>query len=390
MSILKVCVVVENHPSAVMGGAQYQGALLAAELARQPGVQVTYIARRADEACCKEQGLPYAIRTIGRLGGIRDRAVFFDAGNLHRALEELTPDVVYQRMRQSYTAVCAAYARRAAIPFFFHIASEFDLDPRWLPRRLISKSLPFYVVEFATGIWGIKHASHVIAQTDRQARLLKQRFGKDASVIVRNFQPFPEQLPSKPDDGTVRVFWVANFKDVKRPELFVDLAASFADRPDLEFVMAGRASSLPRHVALVERIRSMPNTKYLGSLTIDEVNREMARADFHVNTSSMEGFPNTFVQAWANGAIVATIGVDPDEQGMEGLGIGYCAGSLGGLRDYIDRMSRSPEERRKVASRAFAFAQEKHSMASATTLARTMLRAAAEAASRRGRAADVE
>ncbi len=384
MNVVKVCVVVENHRSAVMGGAQYQGELLAEELARHPGAQVTYIARRADETRCKAQGTPYAIRRIGRLGGIRNRAVFFDAGDLWRAFKEIAPDVVYQQMRQSYTAVCASYARRAGVPFFFHIASDQDLNPSWFPRRLISRRLPFHVVEAAAGIWGMKHASHVIAQTERQARILKERFDRNAAAIVRNFQPLPERLPAKPHDGVVRVFWLANLKDVKRPELFVELAERFAHRADLEFLMAGRPSQLSRHVALLERAASMPNLKYLGELSIDEVEREMARADVHVNTSRFEGFPNTFVQAWANGAVVATVSVDPEEESMEWLGIGYCAGSLARLADLIDRLSRSPEERARVACRAFAFAQERHSMASATALARRMLDAAVEAARPRG------
>src|SRR5688572_19759491 len=111
--MINVCVMVVYHPSAIMGGAQYQGHLLAEELAKQPGTAVTYVTRKADMARCKAERLPYDIRLIGKSGGIRDRAVFFDAGSLRETLEELRPDVVYQQMRQSYTAVCAAHARRA-------------------------------------------------------------------------------------------------------------------------------------------------------------------------------------------------------------------------------------------------------------------------------------
>ena len=77
----------------------------------------------------------------------------------------------------------------------------------------------------------------------------------------------------------------------------------------------------------------------------------MASAAIHVNTSSYEGFPNTFIQAWARGCVVATLTVDPDEQGMEALGIGFCAGNFERLCVIIDELARSPERRQAVAER---------------------------------------
>jgi glycosyltransferase involved in cell wall biosynthesis len=379
----KVCVVVQNHPDVVMGGAQYQGHLLAEELARREGVEVTYLARDVAKLEQRTHNLPYAVRSIGTWAGIRRRAALFDAAELWRALCEIQPDVVYQQMRQSYTAVCARYTKRAGIPFFFQIASDLDLDRRWVTNG-VSANLPFDVAEAITGIWGLMHTSHVIAQTARQKRVLRERFGKDAAAVVRNFQPLPACLPQKPE-SPVEVLWVANIKEVKRPELFVELAESFVGRDDLKFTMAGRPSGQHRRYApLMRRIAQTPNLEYLGELSIDGVNQRMVRAAMHVNTSSFEGFPNTFIQAWASGAVVATISVDPDEETMEKLGIGVCAGSFAGLKDTVDQLARSPVKRREIARQAFAFAQANHSLARGAQLADQMLSAALE--SRRSRA----
>src|SRR5688500_878286 len=133
--MLKVCVVVQNHLSAVMGGAQYQGHLLAEELARQPGVHVTYLARGMCAERCKTMGISYEVKPIFRSRDISNRSSFFDARELYKALQQLRPEVIYQQMRDSYTGVCAWYARGAGVPFFFHIASDADLDPKWLPVR---------------------------------------------------------------------------------------------------------------------------------------------------------------------------------------------------------------------------------------------------------------
>jgi glycosyltransferase involved in cell wall biosynthesis len=372
--IVKVCVVVENHPSAAMGGAQYQGHLLSEELARRAGVTVTYLARGVLPDRCVDAQIPYGVRRIGSRSGIRHRAVLFDAPELWCALHELAPDVVYQQMRQSYTAVCARYARKVKVPFFFHVASDIDLDPRWFNGR-ISANLTFDVAEAALGLWGMRHASHIIVQTGRQGRILQERFDRAPAAVVRNFQPLPANLPEK-STGPLKVFWVANFKDVKRPELFVELAESFTGRNDLEFIMAGRSSSHRRFTALMKRIERTPNLTYCGELPIDAVNQHMAEADIHVNTSSFEGFPNTFIQAWAQGAVVVSIAVDPDEEGMETLGIGYCAGSFARLRSLIDELTRSREQRQRIATQAFAFVHSKHSLAHGAQLADLILKAA--------------
>lgn len=359
-----------------MGGAEYQTALLADEICRRPGVQASYLARRVPvgEAAA---GLPYELVRIGSEAGVRRRAVFFDAGDLTRTLSRLQPDVLYQQAKQSYTAVCARYARKAGIPFFFHVASEGDLDRRWISLRL-SANTPFDVLESVTGDWGIRHATHVIAQTDRQARILRERYGRAAAVLVRNFQPLPRDLPDKPD-GPLRILWVANFKDVKRPHLFVELARSLADRSDLHFAMIGRPALQARFAPLMNLIRETPNLTYLGELPLEGVNEQMAQAAMHVNTSAFEGFPNTFIQAWARGAVVVSLAVDPDDKGMEEIGIGFCAGSMQRMREIITGLSSEPAKRHTIAQRAFEFAQQNHAMTQASRLTDLILGAARDA-----------
>jgi glycosyltransferase involved in cell wall biosynthesis len=364
---MRVCLITENHAGAVMGGAEYQTLLLAEELSRRPGVEVTYLARRVPKNI-ESLSLPYALEGIGNAAGIRRRAVFFDQHNVMQALEQLKPDVIYQQAKQSYTAMGAKYAEQAGIPFFFHVAHDFDLNYRWITSRF-SPNTPFDIIECLAGDWGIKHASHVIVQSERQGKLLQKRFKRNWSAVVRNFQPLPETLPAKPK-GPMQVFWVANLKDFKRPALFVDLAESFAGRSDIDFVMAGRAPTQRRFAPLMQRIRTVKNLKYWGEVPIEKVNQLMSDADMHVNTSSFEGFPNTFLQAWARGAVIGSLAVDPDESSMESLGIGYCAGDdLHRLHDFVDELSRAPEKRRAIAERAFAFVHEKHGMEHGARLA---------------------
>jgi len=231
---MRVCLILENHPAAVMGGAEYQAHLLAEELASRPGVQATYLARSAPDS-----GLAsYEIRHFGSTSGFRRRAVVFDSRSLWQALVDLQPDVIYQRMKQGYTLVGALYGRRNGVPFVFHAASEPDVDGRWL-RKGLSPNLPLDLLDVAVGNLGVRLSSRVVVQTKKQALLLRRHFGREPAALVRNFQPLPHALPVKSGTDT-RILWVGNIKGVKRPELFLGLASRFAGRDDVKFWMVGR------------------------------------------------------------------------------------------------------------------------------------------------------
>jgi hypothetical protein len=379
---MRVCIVGESHSRARMAGVEYQLQLLADEFSRHADVEMVFIGRHVPTGA-EAEASPYRLIRVGSDAGIRRRAVFFDAGDLRQALEQEKPDVIYQQGRLSYTAVCARYALKERIPFFFHVAHEFDLDHRWVTLKL-SPNTPFDLIEYVTGMWGLKNSSHVIVQSARQGRLLEESLGIKPAAVIRNFQPLPDTLPAKPS-GPLKIFWVANLKDFKRPWLYLELAESFAGRNDLEFIMAGRPASPRRLQPMMQRIRSSPHVKYVEELPIERVNELMSEASVHVNTSSFEGFPNTFLQAWARGAVVATLAVDPDEEGMEALGIGYCAGTMERLHAFIDELSHSPEKRNKIANTAFEFVHAQHSMHQATLLADLMLRATEESMAAKAR-----
>ena len=78
--------------------------------------------------------------------------------------------------------------------------------------------------------------------------------------------------------------------------------------------MIGRPGEPARYGALHQQMKLLPNLDYLGEQPIERVNSEIAASDVLV-TTSYEGFPNTFIQAWLRGVPVVSNGVDPDLTG---------------------------------------------------------------------------
>jgi glycosyltransferase involved in cell wall biosynthesis len=373
---IRVCVVVSVHPSVYMGGAQYQAHLLASELARRNNVMVTYVGRIVPDAGAA-MSLPYSVCRIGQNRGFRRRSVLFDVPDLWRALTQIRPHIIYQRMKQSYSGVCSQYARQHGVPFIFHVASDADLQI--LPSsRHLSVNLPLDIADVVIGNWGVRRATHIIVQSNTQGKRLGDVFRRTPSRVIRSFQPLRQELPGKSIGGT-RVLWVGNFKDVKRPELFVRLAQHFRDRDELRFWMVGMPSTNRRFASLMLEIDKCSNLKYFGGLPLENVNVLMSQADILVSTSRYEGFPNTFIQAWSNGAVVVSLSVDIDD-GLEAQGVGYCAGSVDRLNAIVAELARSTETRHAIAERSFKYVHKKHSMANATELTDFMLNVAGTAA----------
>lgn len=368
---MRVCVVTQNHPTVLMGGAEYQSHLVAQELASRPGIEVYFLARGVPTS--GTFGVPpYHVRSIGQPKGLARRSLTFDAPQLMRGLREIRPDVIYQRMRISYSAVCQLHAFSAKVPLFLHVASDFDLDSRLLRPGRLSFNLPFEVLDSAMGNWGLKRAAHLVVQTDRQAELLRTSYGREPALVVHNSQPLPDQLTSR-DDRPIRVLWIGNLRPIKRPELFVELARRLLHIRNVEFLVVGR--SYDGRYAFLQQDGGVPsNLKYLGPLPHTEVLDLLARSHILVNTSSIEGSPNTFIEAWGRGVVVASLAADVDGA-LKDRGVGIYAGDMKTLETRLERMLCAPEERLQMAIRAFEYVHKVHSMGNLRRLCDAMIAA---------------
>lgn len=348
---IRLCIVMGSHWAAHMGGAQYQVKCLLDVITKRSDFETYYLARNTPENL-QQDGYQ-----IVRIGGARRRAGrFLSLRSLYQALKELRPSVVYQRGLKAYTGACALYCMRHGARFVFHIAHDNDVRrPRykgWGPST-IARRLERRIAEY-----GLRRANSIVAQTTDQANTLRAEYGLEVTAVVPNFHPVPADSVRPKGSGRVRIIWVANFKLAKNPEFFVDLAEAFANRPDVEFVMIGR-SGRKRYSNLHERIKRLRNLEYLGEVPIERVNQELSLSDIFVNTSSAEGFPNTFIQAWLRGVPVVSCFVDPDACLSKGRA-GIVAGDRDRLISVIAELLEARPRIRELSESARAYGYANH------------------------------
>jgi glycosyltransferase involved in cell wall biosynthesis len=224
--------------------------------------------------------------------------------SLTAALRLADADVYYHNSAEYVTGQVALWCRRHSRRFVYSVASDPACDAR-LPtlKRLRERMLYRY---------GLRRADRLIVQTRTQHDMLREGFGLDSVVLPMPCRgpddaEFEPPVPPAPD--RLRVVWVGRIAWMKRLELLLDAAEAI---PQVQFDVAGRPDPEDDYTrALRVRAEALPNVRMLGAVPWEDVGTIYEGALCLCCTSIFEGFPNTFLEAWARGVpVVSTF--DPD------------------------------------------------------------------------------
>ena len=344
----KLCFVLGNYWGQCMGGAELQARYLEQEALRQGwSTHYCFLSNGNDYKNHSETSL-YPIlqkKFWSKLGNIK----YPYAGRLLQVLKQIKPGVIYQRTGFSFTGIAANYAGNNNCRFIFHIAHDEDTKSLAMPWKR-----PYLIPELSLMRSGIRKADLVIAQTRFQAEELMNNYGRQA-LLIPNGHPVPTDC-AKPVDK-ISVLWIANWKTIKQPELFVKLAEKLGNRQDVRLVMLGRTGS---YFELARR--ALDNQiEVMGELSNEEVNELLAGSHILVNTSWQEGFSNTFIQAWMRRVPVVSLRVDPDKV-LQQEKIGFCSGSFEKLVEDTTLLITDHQLRESMGLKAREYAIKHHSL----------------------------
>lgn len=210
----------------------------------------------------------------------------------------------------------------------------------------------------------IQRADAIIAQTELQQQWLRERFGRESTVI-----PNPIDLDEwdtlrcqeVPQDvvGSLEryVLWVGRAESVhKRPEILLEVARLC---PDVDFLMILN----PRDRTVEERVRNQApaNVRIVSQAPFDRMPAVFGRAVVFVSTSSLEGFPNVFLQAAATGVPIASLEVGRTFLESSHAGA-WMDGDVPKLAEFVRTIWQDPQRRRSVAEQGRAYVADKHGL----------------------------
>ena len=280
----------------VIGGAEFRQATLARAFAAA-GYEVSVVTMdfgQPDDATI--DGVRILKTHTPRAGIPLLRYLHPRLSSVMRSLRAAQADVYYQSSASHLTAAVAWHCRRAGARSISIYGGASDTDFMRGQERMT------YARDRWLFRWGVEHADAIVVQTERQAALVRQHYHRGATVI-----PNPYELPvlqgqRRPQCADL-VLWVGGIRRVKRPERFIALARSM---PRYRFRMIGgvvgdSAEAHAYFASIRAQAAAVENLEFLGFRPLDEVELHFDEARVFVNTSEHEGFPNTFLQAWARG-----------------------------------------------------------------------------------------
>jgi len=351
---IRVCVVsqaayrlFDPQCDAPFGGAEAQMYLLAQALSTDPAYDVHFVTQDYGQAERQRVGeitlwrYSRPLKQARALGFLRWIA---SAWSLFWLLRTIDADVYLDSPAGFPTAVIAlrcVVSRRARHVYW--MASDADTDG----------GLSRFGLERALARWGIRSASAVIAQHAGQQKRLAEKFGV-ASTVLRNAFRVPSQRPVKSDGP---VLWVASAQQLKQPHVFLDLVSAF---PETRFSMVMPPSDAALFEQARERALRLPNLEFSDGVAFADIQQRFDEASVFVNTSTTEGFPNTFVQAAMGATPVLSLNINPDDVLTEN-GFGRCAqGEVSRLASDLRELLDDPELRGSMGEAGFEYARRCH------------------------------
>ncbi len=308
-----------------IGGAERQQTLLAKALVRQ-GFEVSMIVHDYGQADGHVWNGITTFRAYRPTEGIPIlRFVSPRWTSVWAAMKRADADIYYVSCAGMLIGEVAMFARWYGRKAVFRVANNSDCEPV-LKRIRHARDRVLYR-------YGLRNADLVLAQTSTQESLLRSNLGR-ASRVVPSLSDLGERRPER---GTrdISVLWVSNIRRQKRPDLLLELARRM---PQVQFDMVGGPVNGAEVLfeTISDAARTLPNVRFHGFVPHHEVALLYERARVFVNTSEMEGFPNTYMQAWSRGTPVAAL-FDPDGV-IARNGLGRSASSLDELQGAIAQL----------------------------------------------------
>ncbi len=267
------------------------------------------------------------------------------------ALSRADADVYYSSCAGGLVGQIGMFCASRGKRFVFRTASDADCKP----DALISMGR-WYRRDKWLYERGLRRATSVLVQSVHQQELMRRNFGIDSSIAGLVVEPGSSEREFGERD--IDALWVSNMRSVKRPDVLLSVADQL---PHVSFHMVG--GTVPGGQQFFETVEAQAadrgNVTFHGAVAYRDTGALYSRARVFVNTSDIEGFPNTYLQAWSSGTPVVAF-FDPDGV-IAREGLGATVRTPQEMCEAVRRLTSDESEWQATRQRCLAFIERHYS-----------------------------
>lgn len=325
---------------ATFGGAEVDFYLLAKELAKDKTFDVNFILGDFGQKKIEIKDGVSLFKSY-RLKENKLTKIF----KVAKAIYKVNANIYFQEAASGGTGIIAFLCKILGKKFIYRTASDKDCNNQFIKENKIEG----YLYK-----WGLKNANFVITQNKKnQLELLRNLYLK--SKVIKNAYPIYPNNHKKKEF----ILWVGRSEKLKQPQLFLELAKAF---PNEQFTMICPKANFNSvdMKKLNEEIKKINNLELISYVLFKEIDKYFRKAKIFINTSTYEGFPNTFVQATKNATPIVTLNVNPDDF-INKYKCGFFAnGNFELMKKQLSSLLNDTRSLKKISLNAYKYAKKNH------------------------------
>jgi len=328
------------------GGAEVQMYLISKELSMDVNFVVNFVVLDMGQASKMKYGKVNVYKVYKRGRGFLNllKAPLI----LLYTLIKIDPDVVINRAFGVEVGIGRFYSMFFRKKFIYSIASDKDVDK----SRFIKLRGKIFK-------YGFEKADYYIAQSQKQKEILEKTYKKKFDNLQVILNSYNLQKTSNLQKSIV--LWVGSSMNLKRPELFLELAKNFSNEKFI-MIMTKSNSNLNNWNKIEKLANKLSNLKLIEQVPFKKINNYFANAKIFINTSTIEGFPNTFLQAMMNKTPILSLKVDPDNFIINNECGLVCNDNYDKMIKKLNLLLENKELRKKMGENGFRYITKEHNI----------------------------
>lgn len=267
----------------------------------------------------------------------------FKAIKLFNLLKKHKPDVTISTTANSTLYIIYLYTKIFNKKNIFRSAHLFDIDNTWVKNNgLVGKLYKF----------ALKKSHQIVTQSAEHKAIISSNFNKQSIILKNVFEIKKFDTVSKKG-----ILWVGRFQKWKNPDMFLELSSLF---PETQFTMICpyEKGDFLEWEKLRKKTEIINNLTFIKKVPFHEIQVYFNKSEIFVNTSTAEGFPNTFLQAAVGKTPIVSINVNPDNF-IKNYNCGfYCNNNFELMKKNIETLINNKNN--KLGENCFNYLKENH------------------------------